>query len=126
MPLSLAERSIYGVSQYTNSNPAWVQFIRDHRAFLWARAVTIPIDPEQMNAYKYRPRAFLVSQGIPGDQVWITLWLNGIDPLKFDNLETLKAPPQSTITALYQAFVANTEKTTAEIVASTVRTTVGI
>ena len=120
--LPMAERAKYASSKYSPTDKAWVQFVRDHRAYLLASSLLINITDEQMNVYKFRPIAFLTEQGVPKEHIWIIFWLNNIDPLKFEGVTTLKAPPQNLLASLYAQYKVGTNAATP----TTVRTTVGI
>lgn len=122
MSLSLAKVAVYSLTAYTVANKQWRQFIHDHRSYLWERALLINISPEKANAYKFHPIDLLTSEGVPREHIWIVLWLNNIDPLKFDGISTLKAPPQNVIRMLHDQFV----MVTSSKLPSTIRTTAGI
>lgn len=94
------------ISNFDNSDPNWVQFLRDHFSIIKAEYTgKFFIDEITMNTYQYRMEDFLENNKIPQSFMWFILEINQMNsPMQFHDLDYLIMPSYDYLAKLHELF----------------------
>ncbi len=91
-----------------DTDPAWRQFIIDHKAYIISSAGQQKVSPEVMTQCNYNLIRYLRIQNLQVNLAWIVLLINGLDSdidFNADMLSlTLYVPSETLIQTLYQTY----------------------
>lgn len=94
-------------SVYDDTDPAWRQFILDHKTYLLQQSTLRIITSAYIQRYSYNLQAYLQSVNYPTSAAWIIGILNAIPSnIEFDrSVSQLYIPPFSLIETLYTTYL---------------------
>ena len=117
--MSLAERLITLSSDLAKNEEGWVQFIKDHFAYIRDNSPSVTITLGAMHRYRYRPEDFMREFGYDPNLTWIMLLINEIKTrVDFEGLSEVKVPSLDLITTLrgqYDTYKVVTEASEVEL-----------
>ena len=104
--MSLVDMLKDKTSEYTNEDPKWVRFIKDHRNELIANATRRQFSDDYMNIIRYDLRRYLRMIQYPEGLDWIVFYINNIEnEADFIRINTLLLPNQNQISDLKNIFL---------------------
>lgn len=93
-------------SDMDDNDPAWAQFIKDHRDEIVAKATRRRLTPDAMNVVKYDLRRYLRSIRYNENLYWIVLYINTIDSdADFIKISDILVPNETQISDLRNIFI---------------------
>jgi len=96
------------ISNYSNTNKEWIQFIFDHYDLIKANSTLTSISDEDMYIYQYRLEDYLSSISVDKNIAWIVLFINQLGNNRdFKELKTLLIPNMNYISKLYAQLQSN-------------------
>lgn len=101
---TLTARLARRISQYSEVNPQWVQYVKDHRQYLLTTAYDQYMTKEDAWIYRYRPEEYLANLSYDTSITWLVLWLNQLTTETFIGLNSFKLPEISTLRDMYSMF----------------------
>lgn len=96
------------ISNYSNTNKDWIQFIFDHYDLIKENSTKTSISDEDMYIYQYRLEDYLSSISVDKNIAWIVLFINQLGNNRdFKELKTLLIPNTNYISKLYSQYQSN-------------------
>jgi hypothetical protein len=98
------------ITNYSDVDPAWRQFVDDHKAFLIANSTTMQISESYMQQFVQDLPRYLRSINYNTQVTWIIWLINDLvtDIAFVQNIGTLLIPPFQIIENLYTSFITAT------------------
>lgn len=103
------------LTNFGDTDPAWRQFISDHKQYLINRSSVMLISPAYMQQYLYSLGRYLRSINYDPACAWIIRLINDIPTdIVFDaSVGSLRIPPFTIIAALYTTYIAQKQASAA-------------
>ncbi len=96
------------ISNYSNTNKEWIQFIFDHYELIKENSTLTSISDEDMYIYQYRLEDYLSSISVDKNISWIVLFVNQLGNNRdFKELKNLFIPNMTYINKLYSQYQSN-------------------
>jgi hypothetical protein len=106
--MTLNDRLKAKIDPMQNSDPAWVQYVRDHIPALRESSRSIQLDGSMLNAFDYKLYHLLDEQGCSPSMHWIVAVINNIEielgSLSLGRVSELLIPDSGFVNELYRQY----------------------
>lgn len=104
--MSLKDKYYELITAFDNSDPNWVQFVRDHMTIIRTQhSGKMFIDAVTMNTFRYRLEDYLENNKIPQSFAWFILEINQLNSnMEFHDIEYLLMPDYGYLSKLYELY----------------------
>ena len=105
--MALIDMLTNSLDNYDDTDPAWVQFISDHKQYLISQSTTAIISTSYMQGYQYSLKRYLRSIHYNTHCAWIVALVNNLptDIMFTNGVNSLTLPPFSLIQSLYTTYL---------------------
>lgn len=94
------------MSEYSNHDADWVQFVKDHYNYIMENAEMIALDIHVHHTTRYRLEDYLNRFGIDPSLTWIVIYINQLKSnLSFIELNQLLIPNERSIRYLREQYM---------------------
>ena len=102
--VSLTDLLTAKLGSYSEADPAWVQYVKDHRSYLLQNSYTQYMTKADAWTYRYRPEEYLASINYDTSCTWLMLWLNQLTPALFIGLDSFFLPDHRILADVYAMY----------------------